>query len=57
MIESDFKLFNNELSVDSTNSQQNWKYVLKPLNETKYVIYCDGILFHKFLNTDQKLLK
>lgn len=36
IIESEFKLFNNDLTDDSTNAQQDQNYLLEPYSDTKY---------------------
>lgn len=57
MIMKDFQLFNNELTVDTNNVQQDQKFVLDPPNGSRFLIYCNGTLFCNLLNTNSKLLK
>ena len=57
MTTKDFKLLKNELTVDSNNVQQSQKFVLDPLDGTRFLIYCDDTLFSNLLNIYSKLLK
>ena len=57
MTTKEFQSFKNELTVDSANVQQSQKFVLDPLDGTRFLIYCDGTLFCNLLNSDPKLLK